>query len=357
MNTYLSDSDFISSLYAKEEKPALVWSLLAILFSLALHLLIFAFLPDQLLKCFAKSEAVSSPPLMLELEQLQPDEMRFVEANPEAPDNVPDKSNNYSYRNQQAAELNPSLNDQSDKPFVDGLEQSQKIIEGQLPQEAVRATTQQSKSNEAVIKERIVTPSFQPKGMDRPDFLTPKIKGDLAESGSGVLGDKTQIAAGSIDGELQIYEPSQNSEMLAGSTDVASSDALPRPRLDPKLLVGPLMQSDGAAMRRGKIAIDSAFSEFGEYQQQFLAPVLRGWYQEINFYQPIDVSARVLVRLTLHSNGEVSSVKALQTTATDIATMICESAIAKRSPFRPWTQEMVEVFGNEKTLTILFIYQ
>jgi hypothetical protein len=145
--------------------------------------------------------------------------------------------------------------------------------------------------------------------------------------------------------------------MLAGSTDVASSDALPRPRLDPKLLVGPLMQSDGAAMRRGKIAIDSAFSEFGEYQQQFLAPVLRGWYQEINFYQPIDVSARVLVRLTLHSNGEVSSVKALQTTATDIATMICESAIAKRSPFRPWTQEMVEVFGNEKTLTILFIYQ
>jgi hypothetical protein len=357
LNIDISDSDFISYLYFREGQQALVWSLLAVLFSLILHLAVFAFLPDQVLQRSAKVEADPSPPLLLELEKLQPDEMHFVEANPEAPDNLPDKSNNYSYRNQQAAESNPQLSDQSDKPFVDGIEQSQKILEGQLPQESIEVTPLQTKLNESVSKKRIATTTVLPIGMDRPEFLTPKINGELDDSGSGVLGNKAKIAAGSINGQLQIYEPTQDSKIVESSSDVVLSDAMPRPRLDPKLLVGPLMQSEGAATRRGKIAIDSTFSEFGEYQQQFFAPVLRGWYQEIDFYQPIDVSARVLVSLTLHSNGEVTSVKALQTTATEIATIICENAIAKRSPFRPWTKEMVEVFGNKKTLTVLFIYQ
>lgn len=357
MNAYTPDSDFVSSLYFKERKLALVWSLFAVLFSLALHLVIIASLPDELLQRLPKVEAASNPPLKLELVQLQPDEMRFVEANPEAPENVPDRSKNYSYRNQQAADLNTSLIESSDKPFVDGVEQSQKIMKGQFPQEAVNEVSHELNSTQQATKERIITPVVPLKGIDRPEFLLPKINAELADSGSAILDSVDQIAAGSLDGNLQLYKPKEALEVAETTPTTSTNNAKFRPRLDPKLLPGPLMQSASSASRRGQIAIDSTFSEFGEYQQQFFAPVLGGWYQEIEFYQPIDVSARVLVSLTLHSDGRVSSVKALETSATEIATMICESAIAKRSPFRPWTKEMVEVFGKERTLTVLFIYQ
>ena len=40
-----------------------------------------------------------------------------------------------------------------------------------------------------------------------------------------------------------------------------------------------------------------------------------------------------------------------------IATTICESAIAKRSPFRPWTQDMIQVFGDQKELRVRFYYR
>jgi hypothetical protein len=117
------------------------------------------------------------------------------------------------------------------------------------------------------------------------------------------------------------------------------------------------MRSHGSVSRRGSLAIDATFSEFGEYEQQFYAAVQTGWYQEIEFFQPIDTSTRVQVRFTLYADGRVESVKAVQTSASEIATFICETAITKRSPFRPWTKEMVQVFGQQRTLHVVFHYR
>ena len=117
------------------------------------------------------------------------------------------------------------------------------------------------------------------------------------------------------------------------------------------------MRSHGSTSRRGSLAIDATFSEFGEYEQQFYAAVQTGWYQEIEFFQPIDTSTRVQVRFTLFADGRVENVKAVQTSASEIATFICETAITKRSPFRPWTKEMVQVFGQQRTLHVVFHYR
>jgi hypothetical protein len=53
----------------------------------------------------------------------------------------------------------------------------------------------------------------------------------------------------------------------------------------------------------------------------------------------------------------VEEVKTVKTTASEISTIICESAITKRSPFRPWTKEMVQVFGQQRTLNVVFHYR
>ena len=116
------------------------------------------------------------------------------------------------------------------------------------------------------------------------------------------------------------------------------------------------MKSQGSANRRGAIAIDATFSEFGEYEQQFYAAVQIGWYQEIEFFQPIDTSTRVYVRFRMKADGSVDIVEAVKSTAGEIARVICVTAISKRSPFRPWTEEMVQVFGEERWMNVVFNY-
>jgi hypothetical protein len=116
------------------------------------------------------------------------------------------------------------------------------------------------------------------------------------------------------------------------------------------------MQSNSSARRRGALAVDATFSEFGEYERQFYAAVQTGWFQEIDFFQPIDTATQVHVRFTLHADGRVSDVEAVKSNASEIATFICETAISKRSPFRPWTREMVRVFGEERTIRVRFNY-
>ncbi|MEY3608578.1 MAG: hypothetical protein RLZZ447_1366, partial [Verrucomicrobiota bacterium] len=48
------------------------------------------------------------------------DSFRFVETNPEAPENVPDKTNNFAAQNQQVAQEKPTPEGRSDRPALEG---------------------------------------------------------------------------------------------------------------------------------------------------------------------------------------------------------------------------------------------
>jgi hypothetical protein len=45
---------------------------------------------------------------------------KYVEANPNAPDNVPDKTNNFSSKNQLLAQEKPQVDQHNEKPKLDG---------------------------------------------------------------------------------------------------------------------------------------------------------------------------------------------------------------------------------------------
>lgn len=350
-------------------------ALVAILATILVHVGVILVVPEQLIpRSAGGSDEVRDASEVYEISLVEPAEARFVEASPNAPINEPDRKDQYSYRAQQAADDSP-LSDALNKPKVEGEEDSQKILQGTLvrtPPLEPGVYTPVARLGEGegdqggklgTPKEVALPKPTQP--LPAPDFIK---QAAVSEEGPGsrveLLGEAQEVfETPDPDAPIDVYRPQPTTEQAqqvgegAGGAPEAQPTPRARPRLAPELITGPLMRSQGSASRRGSLAIDATFSEFGEYEQQFYAAVQTGWYQEIEFFQPIDTSARVQVRFTIYANGRVENVKAVQTTASEIATLICETAITKPSPFRPWTKEMVQVFGQQRTLNVVFHYR
>lgn len=343
-------------------------SLIALLITLILHVGLFKVVPDEL---FMKQSAddFSEKAIELTLEQPDAETLQYVEANPEAPENKPDRSDNYSFRDQQAADEDPNDSQKDDMPAVAGEEASRKIVQGSIDQEerippesgvyrfSEGSASGQDGSLEPYQATRPVLPT--------PDFIQQQPEIDEGPGSSpDFKGSGQEFAREAVDSDapVELYrtgpEGRDGSDSASAADRSAEAKPLPRKRvtLPPDLIQGPLMRSKSSASRRGALAIDATFSQFGEYEQQFYAAVQAGWYQEIDFFQPIDTSAYVVVQFRIHADGTIDEVKVLDSTASEIATLICQTALSKRSPFRPWTVEMIKVFGQKRVMQVKFSY-
>ena len=364
-----------TNLFAPNDRESRWVTLLAFLATIFVHLGVILVIPDELMpQNKSDTSQAQKEAEIYEISLVDPVDVRFVEANPEAPENEPDRRDQYSYRAQQAADNSPLI-DAANKPKVDGEEDSQKILQGSLQQTpplepGVYAPASRpgerdgEQGGELGAPNELVLPQLA-KPIPAPNFIQ---QDPASDQGLGsrvdLVGEAPEVfEVPDLDAPINVYRPQSVAEQeqkvghSAGGTLEAQPTPRARPRLAPELMVGPLMRSHGSTSRRGLLAIDATFSEFGEYEQQFYAAVQTGWYQEIDFFQPIDTSTRVQVRFTLHADGRVENVKSVQTSASEIATFICETAITKRSPFRPWTKEMVQVFGQQRTLHVVFHYR
>lgn len=364
-----------TNLFAPNDRESRWVTLLAFLATIFVHLGVILVIPDELMpQNKSDTSQAQKEAEIYEISLVDPVDVRFVEANPEAPENEPDRRDQYSYRAQQAADNSPLI-DAANKPKVDGEEDSQKILQGSLQQTpplepGVYAPASRpgerdgEQGGELGAPDELVLPQLA-KPIPAPNFIQQDLASDQGlGSRVDLVGEAPEVfEVPDLDAPINVYRPQSVAEQeqkvgdSAGGTLEAQPTPRARPRLAPELMVGPLMRSHGSTSRRGSLAIDATFSEFGEYEQQFYAAVQTGWYQEIDFFQPIDTSTRVQVRFTLHADGRVENVKSVQTSASEIATFICETAITKRSPFRPWTKEMVQVFGQQRTLHVVFHYR
>ncbi len=364
-----------TNLFAPNDRESRWVTLLAFLATIFVHLGVILVIPDELMpQNKSDTSQAQKEAEIYEISLVDPVDVRFVEANPEAPENEPDRRDQYSYRAQQAADNSPLI-DAANKPKVDGEEDSQKILQGSLQQTpplepGVYAPASRpgerdgEQGGELGAPNELVLPQLA-KPIPAPNFIQQDLASDQGlGSRVDLVGEAPEVfEVPDLDAPINVYRPQSVAEQeqkvgdSAGGTLEAQPTPRARPRLAPELMVGPLMRSHGSTSRRGSLAIDATFSEFGEYEQQFYAAVQTGWYQEIDFFQPIDTSTRVQVCFTLHADGRVENVKSVQTSASEIATFICETAITKRSPFRPWTKEMVQVFGQQRTLHVVFHYR
>lgn len=352
--------------------------LLALAITLLLHLGFVLVMPSSLLMRPQTVPNAAEEEVQLELvqpQELDPEILRFVEANPDAPENEPDRKDQYSYRSTQAANEVPN-EELLEAPTVDGEEpDSQKIIQGDLTQAPLAPPAPSAQTNPGEgpgteggkLGQAAQQPVAPAQPMPAPDFIEQEAVTDEGVGSTLDLTGDAQEVFENPQEDAPINVTKRPEEIIpeevatpgdgAGGSPEATPTPRARPRLAPELLTGPLMKSRGYAANRGSLSIDATFSDFGEYQQQFYAALQLGWYQEIEFFQPIDTSTSVTVRFTMYSDGRIEDVKAVQSNASEIATVICETAITKRSPFRVWTQEMIEVFGNQRTLNVRFNYR
>lgn len=345
--------------------------------ALLLHLSLLVVVPDKFLMPSAALDVQDEPLeiILLPPEPLTVDELKFVEANPEVPENEPDRKDQFSFRAQQASDhsLKEAL---LDAPNVDGEKNSQKIIQGAMlpstpltPGIYVPAVQlgegEGTDGGKTGAQARQMLPPAEP--LPAPDFIQQKpinVDGPGSSLKTPSAG-KEMVQIPDPEARINLYTPQpqttlqQRQQESDGSGGAPDAKPMPRarPTLSPDLIHGPVMRSEGSASRRGALAIDATFSEFGEYQQQFYAALQAGWYQEIEFFQPIDTSTRVVVGFRITADGVIHDVELLHSTASEIATLICQTALTKRSPFRPWTKEMVIVFGQERMLEVVFHYR
>jgi len=288
---------------------------------------------------------------------------RFVEVNPEAPENDPGKTNNFGARNQQAAQPVPG-SDHSDRPKTSGeLEESTAIVTGSREQ-PVEGTpfSGANGQNGTGMQAVVVGDTTQPMATAPLPGLE-KITGENPE---GIGTNIGKLPQGRAEDEKQQEgrkdgESSGQATLAVNGGGAPGMPGRPSPRPRPKLQpVRPavLANQPMSASNAGVIGVDAKFSEFGDYLQELIDTVDAQWQKligEMTTYPP----ARSVVTVTfkLNAQGEIEILNVMgEEAAGRLATYTCLDAIRARAPYRPWTKEMVAVLGVEQEIRFSFRY-
>ena len=271
-----------------------LWSLLAVILLHILVLLLFRyFIKSEILK-LSLEDAV----LAIELEIVP---SYYAEVNPEAVENKPDKSQVYSFQDQQAADTS-MREDNSPVPLISGSEAyASKIVSAEVVSEEAQLspgiykiapnknTTMESGSDQtdltlthAEAASRSQTNPFEfEENKTGVDVMTFQNKEALIPETIGqskiipITKDALSATPQSVSERAEALEKTRPIPMV-------------RPKLASEITKGPTMQSQASANKFGVIALDASFSEFGEYEQQFYSALQVGWYNEVAFYKPLD---------------------------------------------------------------------
>jgi hypothetical protein len=281
------------------------------------------------------------------------EEKKFVEANSDVPENPPDETKNFSFRDQQAAQpqIDPKLlEDQT--PSVKGNEDTVKIVPAERESQPA--------------PDPFNPPVDQPANKRTPTApsLASSSKTDLEK---GTSKDGTHSKKGDDRGEESrtiALNQHQLPNDLSSNPSVRPSPKQQqqrRPKLSPELIQGPLMKTLTTAPRIGTIAIESRLNPYGVYLQKMLKAIEEQWHQlalgSIRFMQKDRLPGTLTFRFTLLSTGGIKNLARLDSQGASLAAELCRQAIASRAPFGNWTEDMISGFGKFDEITISFRYR
>ena len=329
---------------------------IGILATILLHAVLFLGTPATFRKPYQAPPSAYPEELEFELtpEEQPEDPFRFVETNPDAPDNVPDDPKFFAAQNQQAAQENPTP-EESDMPTTEGKD---------VPSTAI-VTGERAEPMESANPGQQVQPSQQvaeAQNQSQPEALMPlpgfeKVEGE-DEEGIGTNISQLEQNARPVDERVEgSDQPTQDQVVYATPESTPGRPSpQPRPRLQntrPTVLAN---QPHGVS-RAGQIGVDAKFSEFGDYLQELIEIVQAQWNAVLARTATYPVTgSKVVIRFTLSSDGVVTRIEEVEETAGKQGTYACLSAIQDRQPYRPWTKEMIAILGNEQTITFAFFY-
>lgn len=320
--------------------------------TLILHLGVVVLVPDEF---FRVARAVERQPaerltvFLEEPEEAEPTE-EFIFTNPDVPANPPDEAPFFSDRNQQAAQEEETDEGDPAQPHVEGEEPepTQNIIESEtVPPSEELWETLPGDDGEGLATEalpELSVPGFEPvdedEGMEVP--VTPE-------------GEPVEELVFGI--EVETGETEERPAEESGAPGQEAVEPRPRPSL-PQFSRGPVGVREGAAPRVGRVAVDANFSEYGDYLARMIDAIVQQWHLLAWDSLPAgEVGTVVAVTFRIDAAGEVHGLAVENSTASLVATLICQDAISSRQPYGPWTSDMREVLGEEQTIQIRFLYR
>jgi hypothetical protein len=290
----------------------------------------------------------------------KPDPFKYVETNPDAPANEPDKTNNFSNRNQQSAqavaakekdpENNPSTKSQHD------IKDSNAVVSGDhsKPQQGAAAapSTSQSKEEQQQAPQQARMEQVPLTGFDKTEGKSP--------DGVGTAIAQTPVPTNNAP---QLVEGAKDAKSIDGAptaSHVQTNHPQPRPR--PRLTAARstvLADRVTGTANVGPLGIDARWSEYGDYMNELVETVDAEWHRivdETNIH--VKPGTRITVVFRLNSKGEVTiqSVEKDPPDADQVLMSQCSSGISNPQPYRKWTDQMISVLGQEQTITFGFYY-
>jgi hypothetical protein len=282
---------------------------------------------------------------------------KFVETNPNAPDNVPDKTNNFAAQNQQVAQEKPTPQGKSDHPAIEGQKDihSTQIVTGQLTKPVDQTP---------IPPAPVVPPKATKITTTRPEEnplsgFEKKIGDDASGYGTNVakLADDTKNIPQKVDGM-------KDAPLIEGATAMQPMIDPHRPRPRPQIVkqqqVRPAIFEDNkfGTSNIGNIAVDAKWSNYGVYLQKMIETVQTQWdrlLEDSHIYPPS--GSIVTVKFVMNSEGKIAAVLNVDNRATEAAARACVNAITDRSPYGPWTEDMKAMLGEQQEMTFSFYYQ
>lgn len=302
----------------------------------------------------AKEFNIEIAPDLFAEEEKPVDPFKFVETNPDAPENVPDQTRNFGAQNQQVAQETPTPDGTSDRPATEGRENvdTTQIVSGQLtqPLEHVEAVPEVRQSQEAVA-----SPPLE----QNPLSGYEKAAGENEETyGSNVakIPENMQPVPERVEGE-------KVAPLIEGLTPAQPAidprKPQPRPQLVSKNQVRPAILADNefGTKNVGPTSYDARWSNYGAYLQRLIDTVQIQWERILVDTKVYPPPSTVAVKFVLNAEGKIARIVSVEGSSTEAAKRACVSAITDRAPYGVWTDDMQAMLGQEQEMTFTFHYQ
>jgi len=293
-----------------------------------------------------------------------PPPQNFVETNPDAPENIPDKTNNFAAQNQQAAQEKPDPAGKNDRAATEGKEdwQSNQIVDGQLRQPQFELPPPPPPMPE--VQETPADEQTPPSQREQvPLTGDHKIQGD-SETGVGMkeikLPENTTAKPNPDIDQFVKGMPDamdDNGLLRSATPQIDPRRPMPRPRLEKNVRPAILADNKNGTANIGVAGFDAHWSKFGVYQQKLIETVQIQWEDLLERSKTHPPSgSKATVKFRLNSKGEISEIIDADGNGGTQFTSICTSAITDRAPYGPWSDDMLAILGDSWVLTFTFYY-
>lgn len=295
-----------------------------------------------------------------QVKEKERDPFRFVETNSAAPENIPDKTVNFSNRNQQSAqEVAAKELDPEHRPSVKGQDEIKNdaaIVSGDMapPQPpSAPSLDKQAQDTQDQVEQKARAEQVPLPGIDKTEG---KSEDGIATNIAKSTKSQTNNAAQALEGAPDAKDPNGGLVNVAQTQRQQPKD---RPRLSSVSLNRTTILTNRApgVANIGVHGIDARWSEYGEYLQELQEIVQAQWYKilgESRVSPPR--GSHVSVTFRINSKGETEIVKVEDFNSGKQGVFSCQNAITYPQPYRKWSEQMIAVLGDSQEMTFDFYH-